>query len=76
MNLEPIIQSEVNQKEKDIIYWHIYMESRKMVLMVCFQGSFKGDADVSNELTVTVEQGESRMTWESSIETCTLPYVK
>ena len=34
MNLEPIIQSEVSQKEKD--KYHIliiYMESRKMVLM-------------------------------------------
>ena len=35
MNLEPIIQSEVNQKEKNNyhILIHIYMESRKMVLM-------------------------------------------
>jgi len=34
MNLEPIIQSEVSQKEKDkySILMHVYMESRKMVL--------------------------------------------
>ena len=34
MNLEPIIQSEVNQKEKDkyCILTHIYMESRRMAL--------------------------------------------
>ena len=34
MSLEPIIQSEVSQKEKDKYYilTHIYMESRKMVL--------------------------------------------
>ena len=34
MNLEPIAQSEVSQKEKDKyhILTHIYMESRKMVL--------------------------------------------
>ena len=34
MNLEPIVQSEVSQKEKDKyhILTHIYMESRKMVL--------------------------------------------
>ena len=33
MNLEPIIQSEVSQKEKDnTIFLHIYTESRKMVL--------------------------------------------
>ena len=40
MNLEPIIQSEVSQKEKDKyhILTHIYMESRKMVLMNLFAG--------------------------------------
>ena len=32
MNLEPIIQSEVSQKEKDqISHMNAYMESRKMV---------------------------------------------
>ena len=40
VNLEPIIQSEVSQKEKDkyCILMHIYMESRKMVLMNLFAG--------------------------------------
>ena len=40
MNLEPIIQSEVSQKEKDKygILMHIYMESRKMVLKNLFTG--------------------------------------
>ena len=35
MNLEPVIQSELHHKEKNknIIYQHIYMESRKTVLM-------------------------------------------
>ena len=35
MNLEPIIQSEVNQKERNKyrVLMHIYMESRKMALM-------------------------------------------
>ena len=32
MNLEPIIRSEVSQKEKNK-YWNIHMEFRKMVLM-------------------------------------------
>ena len=38
MNLGPIIQSEVSQKEKDkyCILTHIYMESRKTVLMNLF----------------------------------------
>ena len=44
MNLEPVIQSEVNQKKKDKycilthIYIYIYMESRKMVLKNLFTG--------------------------------------
>ena len=38
MNLESIIQSEVNQKEKHqySILTHIYMEFRKMVIMTLY----------------------------------------
>ena len=37
MNLESIIQSEVNQKEKtNIVYQCMYMESRKVLLMNLF----------------------------------------
>ena len=40
MNLLPIIQSEVNQKQKDkyCTLTYIYMESRKIVLMNLFSG--------------------------------------
>ena len=39
MNLEPIIQSEVSQKEKDKYHiLSIYTESRKMVLKNLFAG--------------------------------------
>ena len=40
INLEPIIQSEVSQKDKNKygILTHIYMESRKIVLMNLFTG--------------------------------------
>ena len=40
MNLEPIIQSEVSQKEKDkyCILTNIYMESRKMIRKNLFAG--------------------------------------
>ena len=39
MNLEPIVQSEVSQKEKDEYHiLHIYTESRKMVLKNLFTG--------------------------------------
>ena len=40
MNLEPVIQNEVSEREKNTycILTHIYMESRKMVLMNLFAG--------------------------------------
>ena len=40
MNLEPIIQSEVSQKEKDKyhILMHIYIESKKIVLKSLLTG--------------------------------------
>ena len=38
MKLEPVLQIEVSQEEKNIIYEHIYMESKKMVLMKLFVG--------------------------------------
>ena len=44
VNLEPIIQSEVSQKETEISYINTCMESRKMVLMNYLQGSL-GDKD-------------------------------
>ena len=45
MSLEPVLQSEVSQKEKDIP--HMCMESRKMVQWPYFQGRNR-DADVEN----------------------------
>ena len=39
------------------------------------QGS-KGDTDVKNRLLDSVGEGRCGMTWEKSIETCILPYVK
>ena len=43
MNQEPIIHNEVSQKEKDKyhILTHIYMESRKTVLMILHVGQHR-----------------------------------
>ena len=76
MNLEPIIQGEVIQKEKDkyCILTHIYMESRKMVLKN-LKGS-NGETDIKNRF-MDMGRGEERVrcmervTWK-----LTLPYVK
>ena len=76
MDLEPIIQSEVSQKETDKYrvlthiwdlerwYWRSYM-----------QGS-KGNTDVRKRRLDSVGEGEGGMIWQNAIETCTLPYVK
>ena len=45
-------------------YWWAYL-----------QGSI-GDTDIKNRHRVTVGEGEGRMTWESSTELYTSPYVK
>ena len=36
----------------------------------------KRDTDIKNRLLDSVGEGEGRMIWENSIETCILPYVK
>ena len=38
MNLEPVIQSEVKKRKSNFVYYHIYTESRKMILMNLFAG--------------------------------------
>ena len=70
MNLEHIIQSEVNQKEKDKYciwnlgrrYWRTYL-----------RGS-SGDVDMENGLMDTAGEGEGGKNWKSSTETYVLPW--
>ena len=77
MNLEPIIQSEVSQKEKDKyrILKYIYMESRKTVFKNLFTGQQWRNRH--GEQTYGHGKGEKRVrslervTWKF-----TLPYVK
>ena len=76
MNLEPVIQSKISQKEKSkycIIntnmgnlekwYWWTYLEGRNR------------DADIENRLVDTAGEREGGRNWESSTEICTLPYI-
>ena len=76
MNLEPIIQSEVNQKEKDkYLILSIYTECRKMILKNLSAG--KQWRNRHREQTMDMGRGEERVkcmervTWK-----LTLPYVK
>ena len=77
MNIEPIIQSEVSQKEKDkyCILTNIYMESRKMVLKNLFTGN-NGETDIENR-PMDMGRGEEMVRcMESVTQKLTLPYVK
>ena len=68
MNLEPIIQSEVSQKQKDK---YIYTESRRIYL----QGR-NGETDIENRL-MDMGRGEKRVRCiERATRKLTLPYLK
>ena len=62
MKLEPIIQSEVSQKEKHqySILTHIYLEFRKMVMMTLYTRQ-KRDTDVKNRLLDSEGESEGGM---------------
>ena len=60
MNLEPIIQSEVSQKEKD--KYHIQMEYRKMALKNLFSGQ-QWETDIENILMHVWEREERVDVW-------------
>ena len=74
-NLEPTLQSEVSQKEKNryCILTHMYMESRRMVLMNLFAGQQRRHKK-RGQVVDTVREGEGGTNGESSIETYTSPY--
>ena len=76
MNPEPIIQSEVSQKEKKMLYSNIHVQTlEKCFWRIYLQGS-KGETDIENRLMDT-GRGEERLrcmkrvTWK-----LTLPYVQ
>ena len=69
MNLEPIIQSDVSQKEK-----HQYsMEFRKLVMITLYARQQKRHRCIEQSF---VAEGEGGMIWVNGIETCNLSYVK
>ena len=61
MKLEPIIQSEISQKEKhQYSILILYMEFRKMVMMTLYARQQR-DTDVKNSLLDSVREGEGGM---------------
>ena len=77
VKLEPIIQSEVSQKEKHqySILTHIYMEFRKTVTITLYMRQQKGHLCIEQSLD-SVGEGEGGMIWENVIETCITSYMK
>ena len=73
MNLEPVIQSEVSQKEKNkyCILTYIYIESKKYYWWTCLHRG-NGDTDVENALVDIAGEGEAGRNWKSSTDTYTL----
>ena len=71
MNLEPIRQSEVNQKEKYKYHipTHIYMESRKMVPTNLFSGQQWRNRHREQTYGHGEKGGEGEMYGESNTET-------
>ena len=76
MKLEPVIQSEVSQKEKHqyLILRHIYGIEKDGNDDPIHKN--KRGTDVKNRLLDSVGEGEGGMIRHHSIETCILPYVK
>ena len=74
MNLEPIIQSEVSQKDKYHISTYIY-GLQKDGTNNTMQGS-KGDTGIKNRLLDSVGEGEGGTICKNNTETYTLSYVK
>ena len=73
MNLQPIIQNEVSQKEKDkyCILMHIYGIWKKWYRRIYLQGS-KGETDIENRLMVMGRGQErvrcmERVTWKLTL---------
>ena len=76
IKLEPIIQSEVSQKETPVQYINTYIWNLERRSQQPYRQDSKRDTDVKNRLLDSVGEGKGGMIWENSIETCILSYVK
>ena len=75
VKLEPIIQSEVRQKEKCQYSTLTYIWNLERWWWP-YMWDGKRDTDVKNSLLVSVGEGKHGMIWEGSVEMCILPHVK
>ena len=74
LNLEPIIQR--NEKEKHVLCINAYIRNLEKWYWLTYLQGMNREADIENILVDTAGEGEGGTSWESSIETYTLPDVK
>ena len=78
MNLEIVILGEVTQLKADIIWYHLYMESKKRnngTNKLYLQNGNRV-ADIEKELIVTKGEREGKINWEIGIDIYALLYIK
>ena len=64
-----------SEREKQMLYINVCIWNlERWHWCICLQGS-SGDIDIKNRLVDRVGEGEDGANWESSTETCTLPYI-
>ena len=76
MDLEIVIQSEVSQRKTNIIYYHLYVESRKMVQMNLFAKQKQSHRCRKQTYGYQGGKGGGGMNWEIGIDIYTLVYMK
>ena len=65
-----------SERKRQIMYINIYIWTLERWYWWSYIQSSKGDTDVKNRLLNSAGESEGGMTWENSIETYILPYVK
>ena len=76
MNLEPVIQSEVSEREKQILYIETYVWNLERWYQWSYVQGNKGDTDIKNRRLDSVGEGEGGVIWDNSIVTCNFFKVK
>ena len=67
--------TEWSKLERKALMQYIYIKFRKMLKITVYMRQQKRHR-CKEQILDSVEECESGMIWENSIETCTLPYVK
>ena len=75
IDLETVIQSEVNQTEKDKYIISLICRIQKKMMLTYLQIGNRF-IDLENKLTVTKWERRGRVNWGFGIDMCTLMYIK